>query len=421
MPSVKLTTRTVIGRRRSSKATVELWDLIVPGLALRIHPGGARTYTVTTRINGRQIRRKVGSTVTHTLAQARDAARQVLTDAAKGIDSAGREARKKAVRQAQAEAERAEASTFRSVAEAWLADTGRGGGAELRARADTQRRLERTIFPALGRLPIEEITRADVRALVEGIARKYPVAANRTLADARRVLNWAVRKDRLAASPAMGVEAPGREMARDRVLADFELARLWPAFVQLGHPYNSIFKLLTLTGARRTEVSGLQWAELDGDMWRLPAERTKNARVHLIPLSTMSTEVIGALPRVDGSDYVFTMTGAAPVSGWGKVKQRLDKLIAEAAPNEPLQPWRVHDTRRTVVTGMNETLGIEPHVVEACVGHASGIARRGVAGIYNRAEYLPQRKAALEAWAQHVAAIVSGRPAAKNVVGLRRA
>ncbi len=419
MPSQRLTDRVVTGRKPPSKGILELWDSIVPGLALRIGYGGTRSYTVTTRINGRQVRRKVGTTITHTLAQARDAAREVLTDAAKGIDSAGREARKKAVRQAQAEAERAEASTFRSVAEAWLADTGRGGAAGLRTRADTQRRLERTIFPALGRLPIEEITRADVRALVEGIARNYPVAANRTLADVRRVLNWAVRKDRLAASPATGIEAPGREVSRDRVLTDSELARLWLAFGQLGYPYNSIFKLLTLTGARRTEVAGMQWSELDGDMWRLPAERTKNARAHLVPLSSAAKEIIAALPRVDGSDYVFTMTGRAPVSGWGKAKQRLDKLVAAAG--EPLPPWRVHDLRRTVVTGMNEALGIEPHVIEAVVGHVSGIARRGVAGVYNRAQYLPQRRAALEAWAQHVAAVVSGRPAAKNVVGLRRA
>ena len=117
MPTVKLTDR-AIKRKPPEKGTLELWDTIVPGLALRIGYGGTRSYTLTTRINGRQVRRKVGTTATHGLAEARQAAREVLSDAAKGKDTASRAAKKAATEQARREAERATGSTFRSVAEA---------------------------------------------------------------------------------------------------------------------------------------------------------------------------------------------------------------------------------------------------------------------------------------------------------------
>ena len=87
---------------------------------------------------------------------------------------------------------------------------------------------------------------------------------------------------------------------------------------------------------------------------------------------------------------------------------KLDRLVAEEE-GEPVAPWRIHDLRRTVVTGLHEALGIQPHVVEATIGHMSGSARAGVAGIYNRSEYLEQRKNALERWAQHIEGITSGQ------------
>ena len=155
------------------------------------------------------------------------------------------------------------------------------------------------------------------------------------------------------------------------------------------------------------------WSEIEGDTWNLPAARTKNGLPCLVPLSTIARDILDALPRI--SDYLFT-TGRArldrPISGWAPAKARLDELSGVTG-------WRLHDLRRTLVTGMNEKLGIDPHVVEAVVNHVSGSAKAGVAGIYNRATYLPQRTAALEAWARHVVALVEGT-AKSNVVDLRR-
>ena len=152
----------------------------------------------------------------------------------------------------------------------------------------------------------------------------------------------------------------------------------------------------------------MTWSEVDGVIWNLPAARTKNSRPHIVPLSTTAREILDDLPRIDGSDFLFTSTGKTPVSGWGAAKERLDTIAG-------VEGWTLHDMRRTFVTGMNEDLAIEPHVVEACLNHLSGSAKAGVAGVYNRALYLPQRKIALENWAQHIAKIVGGA-AASNVV-----
>ncbi len=405
MPTLKLTDR-AINRKPPTTGTLELWDTVVPGLALRIGYGGKRAYCVTTRLDRKQIRRTIGSTATHSLAEARDAARTVIRDAAKGVDSASKQVRE----QERQEAARTEAGTFRSVAEAWLADTHKGGGAKLRSKKTVESQLRRDAYPKIGALPIASITKADIRALVDGIARERPIAANRGLATVRRIFNWAVAKDRLPASPAVGIEPPGEETSRDRVLRNGEIAKLWRAFDELGYPFGHVFKLLLLTGARRNEVGGITWSEIEDDTWHLAGERTKNGRPHLVPLSTLAKAVIDAVPRMDDSDYLFTTNGHRPVSGWGRAKERIDAISA-------VENWRLHDIRRTVVTGMAE-MDIDPHVIEACVNHISGAARSGVAGIYNRATYLPQRTAALEAWANHIMGLV-GEASDDNVIDLR--
>jgi len=410
MPKVKLNDR-AIKRKPPETGITELWDTVVPGLALRIGYGGARTYTVTTRIRGRQVRRKVGTTATHSVARAREAARDVLRDAAEGIDSLSKEAKEKAANEERRKAERAQANTFRSIAEAWLADTGRGGGAHLSRRRDVFSQLEREVFPILGATPVAEITRADLRDLVRALAVEKPIAANRCLAAVRRALTWAVSQDKIDANPAVGIEPPATEKSRERVLTDGEIAKLWPAFGHLGYPYGAAFKLLLLTGARRSEVGGMRWSEVDGDNWNLPGARTKNGKPHIVPISTTAREILEALPRIDGSDLLFPSRRDTPISGWGRSKERLDKIAG-------VEDWTTHDLRRSMVTKMNEDLGIEPHVVEACLNHLSGSAKAGVAGVYNRALYLPQRKVALESWAQHIAAIV-GDAAESNVVSLR--
>jgi integrase len=143
--------------------------------------------------------------------------------------------------------------------------------------------------------------------------------------------------------------------------------------------------------------------EVDGTQWLIPGSRTKNHRPHVVPLPPSARDLIADVRRTEGCEYVFSTTGSSPVSGWSKIKERLDAAM------KPATPWVLHDLRRTCATGMAE-LGIAPHIIEAALNHISG-ARAGVAGVYNRAAYLPEKKAALERWADHIEGLVSGKAA----------
>jgi integrase len=150
-------------------------------------------------------------------------------------------------------------------------------------------------------------------------------------------------------------------------------------------------KLLMLTGQRRAEVGGMLWPELklDQALWSLSGARTKNGKPHLVPLSHQAVELIRGVKRRPGRDAVFGR-GAGPYSGWSRSKRRLDGRCKVAA-------WTLHDLRRSFVTNLAEA-GVLPHIIETAVNHLSG-HRAGVAGIYNRASYLPERERAMQAWA----------------------
>lgn len=229
----------------------------------------------------------------------------------------------------------------------------------------------------------------------------------RTLHSALSVMfGWLKTKRRVKVNPMAALESPAAPKARDRVLKDAEVVKLWKAFDNQGFPFGPLLKLLLLTGCRLNEVAGMRHGELseDGETWSIPSQRTKNHREHLVPLPKMARDILKSVDPHGG--LVFTTTGKRPVSGWSKLKRRLD---AETK----IANWRLHDLRRTAATGMAD-IGIEPHIIEAVLNHVSG-TMAGVAGTYNRAKYLPEKKAALERWANHVESLVSGRPADKVV------
>jgi integrase len=203
-------------------------------------------------------------------------------------------------------------------------------------------------------------------------------------------------------NPITGLEKPGGEKSRERVLTNDELVRVWNG-CEPG-PFGSAIKVLMLTGARSSEIFDLKWGEIEGPAVKLDGARTKNGQAHVIHLSAPALDIIEAMPRV--GDYVFSLDGGKkPIRGGGgtRAKERLTKTAG-------LVDWRVHDMRRTLSTGLNE-LGVEPHVVEAILGHTV----KGVAGVYNRAKYEALKKAALEAWGAHVMALIERREPGKVI------
>jgi integrase len=195
---------------------------------------------------------------------------------------------------------------------------------------------------------------------------------------------------------------------RDRVLNEEELRYLLCALSAEQSIFGTLVRILLLTGQRRAEVAGMLSSELrdlesDYTCWEIPGSRTKNKHSHLVPLVPAVRDLILGLPRI--GDLLFTTTGETPVSGFGKVKARLDARIDALRQSDgllPMRPWTIHDLRRTMVTVMNEKLRVAPHVVEAVVNHMSGLAKAGVAGVYNRALYFEERRRALQNWADYV-------------------
>jgi integrase len=235
-----------------------------------------------------------------------------------------------------------------------------------------------------------------------------------------KFFGWCLEHRKVKVSPSVGVRAPRAPKARDRVLIDDEVVRFWNATDHLSEPFGALFRLLLLTGARLREVSDMRQSELskDGATWTIPAVRVKNRRDHVVPLPPLGRSILSEIKQVVGKPgYIFSTTGNTPVSGFSKIKKRLDELIAVASEKDGVEfaPFRLHDLRRSAATGM-ANLGVAPHVVEAALNHVSG-SKAGVARVYNLASYREETKAALERWAAHVEGLVKGHKS--NVTALR--
>jgi integrase len=267
-------------------------------------------------------------------------------------------------------------------------------------------------------LQLAKITRQDIATCVTAVrTHSGAVTGNRVRTSLSRFFSWSIEQDIVDQNPVIGTK-PVTEQKRDRVLSPTELRVIWSA---LGDDdYAAIMKLLALTGQRAGEIAGLHWSEVRELEIVLPGERTKNHRPHTVPLSDLARAIIEAMaarPRrvtTDGKprDLVFGL-GEGPFSGWSNSKDALDERIAETA-GKPLPHWTPHDLRRSFATHAAE-MGIQPHIIEAVLNHVSG-HRAGVAGIYNRALYEPEKRAALARWADQLLAWIEGRKS--NVIAL---
>jgi integrase len=294
------------------------------------------------------------------------------------------------------------ADVFRRFADAYLA----AHGAAMLSHDEVKRVLEREVLPAWRHRRIGEITRREIFELIDGIAERGAVtAARRCHAYLHRLFRWSAGGRIIEMSPMAYLPKPGAEVKRKRVLSNEELRLVWAAAQQIGWPMGSAIQLLILTCARRDEIGALQWREVNkarNEIHLEGEERTKNGEDHTIPLSEAALELLDAVPRVAGSPFVFTTTGNTPISGWSRAKENIDKIMR--AQLDDFKPWRIHDLRRTVATGM-ERLGIQQQVVEALLGHIAG-SKAGVVGIYQRYAYEQEKRAALEKWAEYIASLV---------------
>jgi integrase len=386
------------------KTDVIAFDKRRPGLGVRVRLMAgkvvSRTWVVQLRVAGRSQRHDLGPVTATPTKRARDLADDIFAKVRQGIDPA------KEKRNASAKAG--------EVFELLAADYLKAAKKRLRQRSyeGVERHLEIHCAP-LNRKPIHDIDRKMVADRLDKITEESgAVSANRVRASLSAMFTWAIKKGIVDQNPVAGTEKL-KETARNRVLSAAELGAVWRACGD--DDYGRIVRLLILTGQRRDEIGGIAETELQRELrlLSLPGERTKNGLPHDVPLSAAAIKL---LPKPREDRGLLFGRGAGSFSGWSRCKERLDERIKDAAPDgKPLAPWTVHDLRRTAATGMGD-IGVQPHIIEAVLNHISG-ARRGVAGIYNRAQYADEKRDALKRWAEHVQAIVAG--AVPKVVALR--
>jgi integrase len=409
------------------------WDADLPGFGVRLREGGSRNWVFQYALGDKQRRMSIGSAKDKglSLVDARKTASELHAKVKLGQDPAGQKA----------ESRDHATEIFETIGRRWLTKK----MAKDNVGAGTYRHLERHILKyarKLHGLKLAGLSRRTVGAEIEAVgANNGPVAANRMQATLSEFFTWAMAEGYMEQNPLIGRDTFD-ETPRDRVLSDAELQEIW---AEAGDDhYGTILKLLMLTGQREDEMASLRRSEIGKvevkearlgefklpgfmiDVIDLPAERVKNRRRHIVPLTKPVLAILERQPVRTADDGkvrdLFFGIGQGGFSGWSRCKERLDQRLHAARIKRweasgcqgdkppPLPHWTPHDIRRSVDTTMNDQLGVLPHIVEAVQNRVSSLksGKAGVAGVYNHALYLRERAEALRLWADHIMALVGG-------------
>jgi integrase len=363
---------------RDGEVQTDYFDTQVSGLALRVSQS-YRSWTFHCTLGGKRKRLTFGTYPAISLSAARTRADEAKAAVAEGRDPS-----------------LATTETLQHICELYMARE----GAKLRTAEWRKSVLDRHIYPTLGSRPIAEIRRSEIVRLLDRVEEgSGPVMATQTLAVLRKVMNWhATRSDDFSSPIVRGMaRTKPSERARERVLSDDELRKVWQASEGCG-VYGSYLRFLLLTAARRSEVAGMTWAEINGDDWTLPGARNKTKLDLIRPLSRAAQDILEKLPRAGG--FVWSANdGSRAISDFGGFKRKLDAASG-------VKGWRMHDLRRTARSLMSRA-GVPSDHAERCLGHVIG----GVRGVYDRHEYHREKAQEFEALAALIEQIVEGRSA----------
>jgi integrase len=261
--------------------------------------------------------------------------------------------------------------------------------------------FKREVPAALARRSIELLNRTDIRRMLDKTREKSANNERWLFAPLNGMFKWAIERGHMTVNPAADLSRPAPSIKRERVLSENELAVYLKASEGMSYPWTPFYWLLAYTAARRNEVAGMRWEEVDLEhaMWTIPGGpegRTKNRRTHALELSEGAVRLLETLPR-SPSGFVLTTNGRSPISGFSKAKRALDARMTEAGAAEE---WHIHDIRRTFATMAAERLAIEEGIIERLLNHVT--AQGGVKGVYQRAKYLDARRAAVERWGAYL-------------------
>jgi integrase len=364
-----------------NKSEIIAFDDSLPGFGVRVRSGGSRRFIYQYKLNGtnRRVTFKEAN-----VKRARAAAQILAAKVTLGTDPA---LEKEAAHDAAGD-------TFRRCLDRYFARP--QGKRRERTLQEIRRHLERNLAP-LHRLHIKAIDRRRVAdELVRLTLENGAVQSNRTRSSLSAFLNWCIGEGYIDVNVAAQTNKH-EEVARNRVLSDAELRKVWHALPEQGD-YRDLIRLLILTGQRLREIANLSWSEIDLDKATiaLPPSRTKNHREHVVPLSAPALEILKGRARNE-RELVFG-TGGHGFSGFSKAKRELDEKAKLKAP------WVVHDIRRSVATGLAKF--VQPHIVECVLGHVGGF-KAGIASVYNLHAYEKEKRHALTLWCKRISELVS--------------
>lgn len=376
MPRTKLTAETLRTLSALDGRRTEYFDEELPGLSIRVAPSGGKSYSVLYR-RGRRLRRyTLGKYPILGLSQARALARRALAEAAMGGDPGARKI------------EERRAETFSELCREYLE---RHAKTRKRSWQEDDRRIRKSLLPALGPRPVGEIRRAEIRAVLDSILnRGAGIESNRTLALVRKIFNWGISVDLAERNPCSLLPRPAREKRRSHVLSASDIRLFWTALEEEKPGTSAALRLMLLTAQRGGEVLGMRWADVDlsEGCWTIPEERSKNGLPHRVPLSKPALEILQALrPRSVESPPVFHLSG-------------IQKAIQRVRRRARIE-LRGNDLRRTAASSM-ASMGTPRLVIARILNHVE----TGVTAVYDRHSYDREKREALEAWGRRLEEIL---------------
>jgi integrase len=394
MPSIKFKATTIKFLRPTPGIQTDYFDASLHGFFLRVSPAGRKTFGVMYRTSGRFRRMTLGTYPPLTLKGARKMAIDALRDAAQGQDPAAKKAQKR------------DAESFSQLAAEYLE---RYAKPKKKSWQEDERIIEKNLIPAFGNMKAKEIMRRDVRELLDQIATRAPIMANRVRALLRKMFNWAILAEIVETNPVHLIPMPGKEQKRQRVLTEDEIKRFWQALDKeregdKAHRKARMtaatsLKMRLLTAQRGIEVMGMQWDEVDGDWWTIPPERSKNKLAHRVPLTPMALRLLTEmkeLAKERPSRFAFpSPKGDAFIANVQKTIQRVRKATGI--------DFRGHDLRRTAASLMTG-MGFPRLTVSKILNHVEP----GVTAVYDRHSYDREKRTALEAWNRRLHLMISG-------------
>ena len=367
------------------------------GLYVRVLPSGRKSFMTVYSFDGKQRWLTIGRYPDITLKKARKKLEEIRKNIENEIDPALTKRIKRA--------DQINAPTVAEFAEEYLE---KWAIPKKKSAKEDKRILEKDVIPVWGKRKLKDITRREIISLLDDVAERGTIMANRTLAVIRKMFNFALNRGVIELSPCQNITPPGKEVEKERFLSEDEVKALWPKMTEeLTDQTNRAIKMILATGQRPNEVATMHWNEVDGEWWTIPKKKTKNSKVHRVFLNKIALELIGE-PQKKRFVFPSLRKTDQPIhpNAFGKaLRSKMGKFGIEY--------FSAHDLRRTAATHIAE-LG---HGIY--VGKVLNHTDQSITAIYDRYAYDKEKKIALSAWGRKLEGLI--KPEGKNckVINLR--